>query len=140
MNESIIIQKLIQVGQMLERGKLGYSGAEIDTKHYLEQYVALRQPSVVEQSEQLICDTCKSGLIDYPDIYRRTCRCGRLGSTYTNTMLYTGQTVRLTTSDEEHRGKYFKVIEVLDDLVKVEWQKRIYFFYCTELEVVKSCI
>lgn len=57
-----------------------------------------------------------------------------------NTMLYVGQTVRLTTSHEEHRGKHFKVIEVLDDLVKVEWQKRIYFFYHTELEVVKSCI
>lgn len=63
-----------------------------------------------------------------------------LGSTCTNTMLYAGQTVRLRTSHEEHRGKHFKVIEVLYDLVKVEWQKRIYFFYCTELEVVKSCI
>jgi len=39
MNESVIIQKLIQIGQMLERGELEYSGAEIDTKHYLEQYV-----------------------------------------------------------------------------------------------------
>ena len=46
MNESVIIQKLIQVGQMLERGELEYSGAEIDTKHYLEQYVALSQPHV----------------------------------------------------------------------------------------------
>lgn len=46
MKESVIIQKLIQVGQMLERGELEYSGAEIDTKHYLEQYVALRQPLV----------------------------------------------------------------------------------------------
>lgn len=63
-----------------------------------------------------------------------------LGSTCTNTMLYAGQNVRLTTSHEEHRGKHFKLIEVLDDLMKVEWQKRIYFFYYTELEVVKSCI
>lgn len=55
MNESVIIQKLIQVGQMLERGELEYSGAEIDTKHYLEQYVALRQPPVVGQSEQYFC-------------------------------------------------------------------------------------
>jgi hypothetical protein len=47
MNESVIIQKLIQVGQMLERGELEYSGAEIDTKHYLEQYVALLQPPVI---------------------------------------------------------------------------------------------
>lgn len=52
MNESVIIQKLIRVGQMLERGELEYSGAEIDTKHYLEQYIALRQPHVVGQSEQ----------------------------------------------------------------------------------------
>ena len=55
MNESVIIQKLIQVGQMLERGELEYSGAEIDTKHYLEQYVALRQPPVSVRSEQLAC-------------------------------------------------------------------------------------
>lgn len=46
MNKSVIIQKLIQVGQMLERGELEYSGAEADTKHYLEQYSELRQPLV----------------------------------------------------------------------------------------------
>lgn len=51
MKESVIIQKLIQVGQMLERGELEYSGAEIDTKHYLEQYVALRQPPVSGECE-----------------------------------------------------------------------------------------
>ena len=47
MNESVIIQKLIQVGQMLERSELEYSGAEADTKHYLEKYVALHQPLVI---------------------------------------------------------------------------------------------
>lgn len=47
MNESVIIQKLIQVGQMLERGKLEYSGAEADIKYYLEQYAALRQADVM---------------------------------------------------------------------------------------------
>lgn len=57
MNESVIIQKLIQVGQMLERGELEYSGAEIDTKHYLEQYVALRQPLVSGS----VCDNCGDG-------------------------------------------------------------------------------
>lgn len=45
MNESIIIQKLIQVGQMLERGELEFSGAEIDTKHYLDKYLNLKKPS-----------------------------------------------------------------------------------------------
>lgn len=55
MNESVIIQKLIQVGQMLERGELEYSGAEIDTKHFLEQYLALRQPPVIGS----LCDYCK---------------------------------------------------------------------------------
>lgn len=39
---------------------------------------------VVGRSEQLICDTCKSGLIDYPDINRRTCRCGGLGYNVTD--------------------------------------------------------
>lgn len=45
---------------------------------------ALRIHDVVGRSEQLICDTCKSGLIDYPDIHRRTCRCGGLGYNVTD--------------------------------------------------------
>ncbi len=40
--------------------------------------------NVVGRSEQLICDTCKSCLIDYLDINRRTCRCGRLGYNVTD--------------------------------------------------------
>lgn len=56
MKESVIIQKLIQVGQMLERGELEYSGAEEDTIYYLEQYAALHQPHIVWQSEQLVCE------------------------------------------------------------------------------------
>ena len=40
--------------------------------------------NIVGRSEQLICDTCKSGLIDYPDINRRTCRCGGLGYNVTD--------------------------------------------------------
>ena len=40
---------------------------------------ALRIHDVVGRSEQLKCDICKSGLIDYPEIDRRTCRCGALG-------------------------------------------------------------
>lgn len=70
MNESVIIQKLIQVGQMLERGKLEYSGAEIDTKHYLEQYVALRQPPVSGS----VCDGCGSKF-DAMDISVGVCYC-----------------------------------------------------------------
>lgn len=54
MKESVIIQKLIQVGQMLERGQLEYSGAEADTIYLLEQYSALRQPDVSGRSEQLV--------------------------------------------------------------------------------------
>lgn len=42
------------------------------------------QPDVVGRSEQLICDICKSGLIDYPEINRRTCRCGGLGYNVTS--------------------------------------------------------
>lgn len=30
-------------------------------------------------SKPLKCDTCKSGLIEYKELNRRTCRCGRLG-------------------------------------------------------------
>lgn len=42
MNESIIIQKLIQVGVYLEKGQLEYSGAEADVAHLLEQYIKLK--------------------------------------------------------------------------------------------------
>lgn len=57
MKESVIIQRLIQVGQMLERGQLEYSGAEADTIYLLERYAALRQPPVVGRSEQFCeCD------------------------------------------------------------------------------------
>ena len=75
MNESVIIQKLIQVGQMLERGELEYSGAEIDTKYYLEQYVALRQPPVSGS----VCDCQIPKPIDaYHPIDKHICRdCNR---------------------------------------------------------------
>lgn len=84
MNESIIIQKLIQVGQMLERGKLEYSGAEIDTKHYLEQYIALRQPSVVGQSEQLVCDCGNPNLTWYGNDDDKTYFCFECKKEVTN--------------------------------------------------------
>ena len=44
----------------------------------------LRLYNVVGRSEQLVCDTCKSGLINYPEINRRTCRCGALGYNVTD--------------------------------------------------------
>lgn len=43
MKKSVIIQKLIKVGQMLERGKLEYSGAEAHTIHLLKQYAAFQK-------------------------------------------------------------------------------------------------
>lgn len=67
MNESVIIQKLIQIGQMLERGELEYSGAEIDTKHYLEQYVALRQQNAVGRHEQFYCTCSRAKGIDHDE-------------------------------------------------------------------------
>ena len=33
----------------------------------------------VSNAKRTFCNNCKSGLIDYPDINRRTCRCGALG-------------------------------------------------------------
>lgn len=44
----------------------------------------LRLYGISNRKEQLICNTCKSGLIDYPDINRRTCRCGGLGYNVTD--------------------------------------------------------
>lgn len=69
MNESVIIQKLIQVGQMLERGKLEYGGAEADIKYYLEQYAALRQPLVISS----VCDCERSKDIYTVEVYK----CGK---------------------------------------------------------------
>lgn len=73
MNESVIIQKLIQVGQMLERGELEYSGAEIDTKHYLEQYVALRQTVVMRS---VPCANCKEEVVECACMRNKCIRCG----------------------------------------------------------------
>lgn len=70
MKESVIIQKLIQVGQMLERGELEYSGAEIDTKHYLEQYLALRQSAV----SGMLCGSFEP---DNKTSSATKCKCGR---------------------------------------------------------------
>lgn len=50
----------------------------------LKEAKLLPIPDVVGRSEQLICNICKSGLIDYPEIYRRTCCCGGLGYNVTD--------------------------------------------------------
>lgn len=73
MKESVIIQKLIEVGQMLERGELEYSGAEADTIYLLERYSELRKLSVSDTfckhnnqrpskylSEWNYCPNCKN--------------------------------------------------------------------------------
>jgi hypothetical protein len=55
MNESIIIQKMISIGQHLEREEIFYSGAEADARALLEEIKqALTIPDVVGQSEQLL--------------------------------------------------------------------------------------
>ena len=59
-------------------------GTERTTTLLKEAKEAFAIPVVVGQSEQLICDTCKSGLINYPEINRRTCSCGRLGYNVTD--------------------------------------------------------
>ena len=54
-----------------------------------------------------------------------------------NNVLAVGRLVRLKTDYEEHRGKHFKVENTDTSLIKVSWQNRIYYFYDSELEVVK---
>jgi len=68
------------------QGKKFYSGK---TDEYFYDYFEIEKKQlpihvVVGRSEQLICDTCKSGLINCPDIYRRTCSCGSLGCNFTD--------------------------------------------------------
>ena len=71
-NDTLAIRHIEQYG-FFKQG--GYKQAESKQ---------LNMHDVSMQSEQLICDTCKSGLIDYPDINRRTCRCGGLGYNVTD--------------------------------------------------------
>ena len=33
----------------------------------------------IDSVSKPFCNNCKSGLIDYPELNRRTCRCGALG-------------------------------------------------------------
>ena len=55
MNESIIIQKMISIGQHLEREEIFYSGAEADARALLEEIKqGLNIPDVMQS-----CDTCK---------------------------------------------------------------------------------
>lgn len=54
-----------------------------------------------------------------------------------NNVLVPGLLVRLKTDHEEHKGKHFKVENTDTSLIKVSWQNKIYYFYDTELEVVK---
>jgi len=61
MNESVIIQKMISIGQHLEREEIFYSGAEADARALLEEIKqALTIPDVVGRSEQLVCDNCNT--------------------------------------------------------------------------------
>jgi hypothetical protein len=49
--------------------------------------------------------------------------------------------VRLLTMHEEHRGKYFKLLEYIsEDMVKVDWNGNIYYFYESELQLVSQNI
>ena len=60
MNESVIIQKMIAIGQSLEREEIFYSGAEADARALLEEIKqALTIPVVVGQSEQYYCEIHK---------------------------------------------------------------------------------
>lgn len=87
--ENIIDPKNYDKQQSFEKGfdaEIYYSYIKAQKYiDYLESEVKkFRLGAVIMASERLICDTCKSGLIDYPDIYRRTCRCGRLGYNVTD--------------------------------------------------------
>lgn len=75
------LQRMKKLQSIYEEGTGQHNILGILINELTEQ---LRQYNVVGQSEQLICDTCKNGLIDYPEINRRTCRCGRLGYNVTD--------------------------------------------------------
>ena len=45
----------------------------------LKEYQYLVKKLTIPVVSKSFCNNCKSGLIDYPEINRRTCRCGALG-------------------------------------------------------------
>lgn len=49
-----------------------------------------------------------------------------------------GREVQLISSITEHKGKYFKILELIDDKIVVVWQNIFYEFYPEELEFVKN--
>jgi hypothetical protein len=86
MNKDELIKELEELRDIKDysQSKLlntGYRTAILDAIDLVKK---LTIPDVVGRSKQLICDTCKSGLIDYPEINRRTCRCGGLGYNVTD--------------------------------------------------------
>lgn len=55
MNRSLIIQKMIQIGVLLEKGHVEYSGAEIDANILLDEILANKQ-TTKEEIKKTVCE------------------------------------------------------------------------------------
>jgi len=58
--------------------RFGKNQCKLTISKYLAQLKILNGDTN-KRDEKLFCNNCKSGLIDYPDLGRRTCMCGALG-------------------------------------------------------------
>lgn len=55
MNRSVIIQKMIQIGALLEKGHTEYSGAEIDANILLDEILSCKK-NIKDEVEKPICE------------------------------------------------------------------------------------
>ena len=71
------LEEIIERNGLELKQQVGLALSEQEAKDIIEAAVSeVFSLHVVSKS---FCNNCKSGLIDYPEINRRTCRCGALG-------------------------------------------------------------
>lgn len=66
---------LVQYSSFKFQGSTGKQNYQEENVNY---QIGINSELLTNKQEST-CNTCKSGLIDYPEIHRRTCRCGKLG-------------------------------------------------------------
>lgn len=84
MNKEELIDKIVGIASDNSFDGFNESCMDRNITELLKDYDLVKKndslPNINNNEErEPFCDTCNSGLIDYPEINRRTCRCGRLG-------------------------------------------------------------
>jgi len=61
-----------------ETNQTSYNWEEVQANEADKSAEPALHKHIVSNAKRTFCNNCKSGLIDYPEIGRRTCRCGAL--------------------------------------------------------------